>query len=70
MAIVTTTAPIHDPPVEACLAQLLDHFGIPGAHFAGRSLADVQAASSRLGRRPGLAMLPGTSLNAGEEDTR
>src|SRR5262249_20139682 len=42
MAIVTTTAPIHDPPVEACLAQLLDHFGIPGAHFAGRSLADVQ----------------------------
>src|SRR5262249_32527922 len=42
MAIVTTTAPIHDPPVEACLAQLLDHIGIPGAHFAGRSLADVQ----------------------------
>jgi SAM-dependent methyltransferase len=42
MAIVTTTAPIRDPPVEACLAQLLDHFGIPGAHFAGRSLADVQ----------------------------
>src|SRR6516165_9299307 len=41
-AIVTTTAPIHDPPVEACLAQLLDHLGIPGAHFAGRSLADVQ----------------------------
>src|SRR6516162_3221141 len=41
-AIVTTTAPIHNPPVEACLAQLLDHFGIPGAHFAGRSLADLQ----------------------------
>src|SRR6516165_3147532 len=41
-AIATTTAPIHDPPVEACLAQLLDHLGIPRAHFAGRSLADVQ----------------------------
>jgi pimeloyl-ACP methyl ester carboxylesterase len=39
---MATTAPIQHPPVEACLAQLLDHFGIAGAHFAGRSLADVQ----------------------------
>jgi pimeloyl-ACP methyl ester carboxylesterase len=36
------TTPIQHPPVEACLAQLLDHFGIARAHFAGRSLADVQ----------------------------
>ena len=40
--VIATTAPIQHPPVEACLAQLLDHFGIAGAHFAGRSLADVQ----------------------------
>jgi hypothetical protein len=33
---IATTAPIQDPSVEACLAQLLDHFGIAGAakgHF-------------------------------------
>ena len=41
-AIATTISPVGDPPVEACLAQLLDHLGIAGAHFAGRSLADVQ----------------------------
>ena len=29
-------------PARSQLAQLLDHFGIAGAHFAGRSLADVQ----------------------------
>ena len=40
--VIATTAPIQHPPVEACLAQLLDHLGIAGAHFAGRSLADVQ----------------------------
>jgi hypothetical protein len=41
-AIATTISPVGDSPVEACLAQLLDHLGIAGAHFAGRSLADVQ----------------------------
>src|SRR6516162_3624858 len=40
--VIATTAPIQHAPVEACLAQLLDHLGIAGAHFAGRSLADVQ----------------------------
>jgi ubiquinone/menaquinone biosynthesis C-methylase UbiE len=40
--VIATTAPIQHPRVEACLAQLLDHLGIAGAHFAGRSLADVQ----------------------------
>jgi ubiquinone/menaquinone biosynthesis C-methylase UbiE len=42
MAIATTIAPAEDPPVEACLAELLDHLGITSAHFAGRSLADLQ----------------------------
>jgi ubiquinone/menaquinone biosynthesis C-methylase UbiE len=41
-AITTATAPVSTPPVEACLAALLDHLGIARAHFAGRSLADVQ----------------------------
>jgi len=41
-AIATTTAPIEAPPVEASLAELLDHLGIASAHFAGRSLADLQ----------------------------
>src|ERR1700751_4753202 len=40
--VIATTGPLPHPRVEACLAQLLDHFGIAGAHFAGRSLADVQ----------------------------
>jgi SAM-dependent methyltransferase len=42
MAIATTIAPAEDPPIEACLAELLDHLDIPSAHFAGRSLADLQ----------------------------
>src|SRR5215472_12604625 len=41
-AIATATAPVRSPPVEACLAELLDHLGISRAHFAGRSLADLQ----------------------------
>ena len=41
-AIATATAPVRTPPVEACLAELLDHLGIARAHFAGRSLADLQ----------------------------
>ena len=40
--VIATTAPIQRPAVEACLAQLLDHLGIAGAHFVGRGLADVQ----------------------------
>jgi SAM-dependent methyltransferase len=31
-----------DRPVAECLAELLDHLGIARAHFAGRSLADLQ----------------------------
>jgi ubiquinone/menaquinone biosynthesis C-methylase UbiE len=42
MAIATTTAPAEDPPVDECLAELLDHLDITSAHFAGRSLADLQ----------------------------
>src|SRR5215472_12688633 len=41
-AIATATASVRTPPVEACLAELLDHLGIARAHFAGRSLADLQ----------------------------
>jgi pimeloyl-ACP methyl ester carboxylesterase len=41
-AIETATAPVRTTPVEACLAELLDHLGIARAHFAGRSLADLQ----------------------------
>ena len=40
--IATITNPAEGPPVEACLAELLDHLGIARAHFAGRSLADMQ----------------------------
>src|SRR5438309_4682582 len=36
-----------DPPLEACLAELLDHLGIAGAHFAGRGSADLQGFASR-----------------------
>src|SRR6516225_3187673 len=46
-AIATTTAPIEAPPVEASLAELLDHLGIASAHFAGRSLADLQGLIAR-----------------------
>ena len=42
MAIATTTTPAEHPPAEACLAELLDHLDIASAHFAGRSLADLQ----------------------------
>jgi SAM-dependent methyltransferase len=42
MAIATTIPPAADPPVDECLAELLDHLDIPSAHFAGRSLADLQ----------------------------
>ena len=40
--MATATSSIEDRPVEACLAELLDHSGVAGAHFAGRSLADLQ----------------------------
>src|SRR6202007_789829 len=42
MTIATTIAPAEDPPVEACLAGLLDYLDITSPHFAGRSLADLQ----------------------------
>jgi ubiquinone/menaquinone biosynthesis C-methylase UbiE len=40
---MSTTAPVEDLSVEARLAELLDHLGIASAHFAGRSLADLQS---------------------------
>ena len=61
--MATTTAPLEAPPVEASLAELLDHLGIASAHFAGRSLADLQGlisshperiASLTSSRRPSL----------------
>src|SRR5438477_1308795 len=39
--------PADDPSVETCLAALLDHFGIPSAHFAGRGSADLRGFMSR-----------------------
>ena len=38
-------------PVEACLTALLDHLGIPSAHFAGRRSADLQGFMSRYPER-------------------
>jgi pimeloyl-ACP methyl ester carboxylesterase len=40
--MATTTSSIEDRPVEACLDELLDYLGVARAHFAGRSLADLQ----------------------------
>ncbi len=36
-----------DRPVEACLAELLDHLGIGAAHFAGRGSGDLQGFAAR-----------------------
>jgi ubiquinone/menaquinone biosynthesis C-methylase UbiE len=41
------TASEEDRPVEACLAELLDHLGIESAHFSGRGSADLQGFASR-----------------------
>ncbi len=41
------TASEEDRSVEACLAELLDHLGIAGAHFAGRGSADLQGFASQ-----------------------
>jgi ubiquinone/menaquinone biosynthesis C-methylase UbiE len=63
-AIATTISPVGDPPVEACLAQLLDHLGIAGAHFAGRSLADVQGFIAKHSERiASLTLVCPTVLN-------
>ena len=63
-AIATTISPVGDPPVEACLAQLLDHLGIAGAHFAGRSLADVQGFIAKHSKRiASLTLMCPTVLN-------
>src|SRR4030088_3514506 len=40
-----------DPPIEACLAALLDHLGIASAHFAGRGSADLQGFMARYPER-------------------
>src|SRR5436309_1652647 len=39
--------PDEDRPVEACLAELLDHLGISAAHFAGRGSADLRGLAAR-----------------------
>ena len=63
-AIATTINPVGEPPVEACLAQLLDHLGIAGAHFAGRSLADVQGFIAKHSERiASLTLVCPTVLN-------
>src|SRR5229473_8474645 len=41
------TASEEDRSVEACLAELLDHLGIAGAHFAGRGSADLPDFASQ-----------------------
>src|SRR5271155_3353797 len=45
--MATTGKPEKDRPVEACLAELLDHLGIAGAHFAGRGSAGLQGFASK-----------------------
>ena len=62
MAISAATAAAS--PVEACLAELLDHFGIESAHFAGRSLADLQGfIATHPERIASLALVCPTVLN-------
>jgi ubiquinone/menaquinone biosynthesis C-methylase UbiE len=39
------------PPVETCLAALLDYLGIPSAHFAGRGSADLRGFLARYPER-------------------
>src|SRR5712691_5019736 len=57
-AIAIVRKPEEDRPVEACLAELLDHLGISGAHFAGRGSADLQGfASSQPDRIASLTLL-------------
>ena len=49
--MATAATPDQDRPVEACLAELLDHLGIASAHFAGRGTADLQGFASRHAER-------------------
>ena len=46
-AMATTGKPEEDRPVEACLAELFDHLGIAGAHFAGRGSAGLRGFASK-----------------------
>ncbi len=56
--MATATARDADRPVEACLAELLDHLGIASAHFAGRGTADLQGfASGQAERMASLTLL-------------
>jgi SAM-dependent methyltransferase len=64
-AIATARKPDEDRPLEACLAELLDHLGIASAHFAGRSTEDVQGFASRHPQRmASLTLLCPTVLDA------
>jgi len=47
IAIATIAEPGANPEVEARFAELLDHFGIARAHFAGRGSADLRSFASR-----------------------
>src|SRR3954454_298079 len=51
MAITSAKTAAGDPPVEACLAALLDHLEIPSAHFAGRGSADLRDFMARCPER-------------------
>jgi SAM-dependent methyltransferase len=44
--MATAATPDQDRPVEACLAELLDHLGIASAHFGGRGTADLKGFAS------------------------
>jgi ubiquinone/menaquinone biosynthesis C-methylase UbiE len=62
--MATSTATAAACPVEACLAELLDHLGIERSHFAGRSLADLQGfIATRPERIASLALVCPTVLN-------
>jgi SAM-dependent methyltransferase len=49
--MTTAGKPEADRPVEACLTELLDHFRIARAHFAGRGSTDLQGLASRHAER-------------------
>jgi SAM-dependent methyltransferase len=61
---MATTVPAEGCPVEARLAELLDHLGIESAHFAGRSLADLQGfIAAHPARIASLSLVCPTVLN-------
>ena len=65
-AIATARKPEESGPVEACLAELLDHIGIASAHFAGRSTDDLRGFASKHPERvASLTLLCPSALDTG-----